>query len=348
MASWIRRRPVGKNKPGRFEMRGEMDEIDLIGSCIPLRAGQIWDCGSAAFEIVSFETAINIKVRKWSSQAKRISPGINLVRDRADNAGAGASHTVSYEELLKRAKGILKTSPLMTRMDDRVVIVEKRLPRRPGWLIPKVKYSDGWGQIPFEFDEIYTDGSWSESATAREYLAGRSTVVTGGAVVLRKEGRWFPIFVEIDFDIDSAFDAELISLLIAVSMAGDKKVTIYTDCKSAMGVITGGEKGNFLSLLSNWKVPSSCTIEKIKAHPERMKTLETWTRGDKGIWMADQIAGRAIRGIKKALASEWLKRISSLAKICLVDKKKGVPFVGDLARRWMEQTLCRKVLHRKG
>ena len=345
MASWIRRKPEGKNGRERFEMRGEMDEIELIDSRIPLRAGQIWDCGDTAFEIVSFNSANNIKVKKWTNNAKRISPGANLVRDRADNAGAGASHTVSYEELLRRAKGILKTAPLVTRMDDRVISVEKRLPRKPIWLSPKVRYADEWGRLPFEFDEIYTDGSWSESATAREYLAGRSTVRTGGAVVLCKEGRWFPIFVEMDFDIDSAFDAELISLLIAVLMAGDKKVTIYTDCKSAMGVVTGGEKGNYLSLLSSWKVPSSCTIEKIKAHPERMKTPEMWTRSEKGIWMADQIAGRTIRGIKKARASEWLKKISSLTKICLVDKK-NVPFVGDLARRWSKHFVKRYFIER--
>ena len=36
----------------------------------------------------------------------------------------------------------------------------------------------------FEFDTIYTDGSWKEYVSLRDHLSGRRVVEAGGAVVL--------------------------------------------------------------------------------------------------------------------------------------------------------------------
>ena len=37
-----------------------------------------------------------------------------------------------------------------------------------------------------------------------------------------------------DIELDSAFEAELISFLITIAMARDMEVDIFSDCKSAL------------------------------------------------------------------------------------------------------------------
>ena len=152
-------------------------------------------------------------------------------------------------------------------------------------------------------------------------------------MVLNKGDEWYPIFVELDIEVDSAFDVELMSLLVAIIIAGEKDVKIFTDCKSAIGVVTGGNRGNYAGLLAGWKVPKSCQIVKVKAHPERLRKPEGWSKEDKGIWIADQVAGRTIRGLRKVRISEWLKKIGHMSGICVANRA-GVPYTGDMAKRW--------------
>ena len=105
------------------------------------------------------------------------------------------------------------------------------------WQAPLLILGNGEGC--FEFDTIYTDGSWKESSSMKEFLSGKREIVAGGAVVLRKGDKYFPIYVEMVIELDSAFEAELISLLIAIAMARDTEVDIYSDCKSALEVLKG-------------------------------------------------------------------------------------------------------------
>ena len=108
---------------------------------------------------------------------------------------------------------------------------------------------------------------------------------------------------------------------------------IFSDCKSALEFLKGRYKGSFLNMLSGWKLPVNCALSKVKAHPEKYRAVSDWTDGDKGIWMADQIAGKALKGAKMVRASEWLKRISVGSKVTVIDQG-GLPFVKDIAKRW--------------
>ena len=91
------------------------------------------------------------------------------------------------------------------RMDDRVVQVKSLIKRSP--VLPMASaapYSGEWGRIDcFEFDTIYTDGSWKERSSMKEFLSGKREIVPGGAVVLRKGDKYFPIYVEMDIELDS-------------------------------------------------------------------------------------------------------------------------------------------------
>jgi hypothetical protein len=79
-----------------------------------------------------------------------------------------------------------------------------------------------------------------------------------------------------DIELDSAFEAELISLLIAISMARDMEVNIYSDCKSALEVLKGKYKGSFLNMLSGWKLPLNCALSKVK---RTRKNIERFRNG---------------------------------------------------------------------
>ena len=139
-------------------------------------------------------------------------------------------------------------------------------------------------------------------------------------------------------ETESAFDTEMIFLLIAIDICVDKDVTIYSDCKSALALLNGHNKGSFFNILSGWTKPLGCILNKVKAHPEKYKLPKDWQPEDKGIWIADQIPGGLFAASKKIAASIWLKRVSFTSKATIVDRN-GVPFFKDISRRWSKHNL---------
>ncbi len=69
-------------------------------------------------------------------------------------------------------------------------------------------------------------------------------------MVLSKGNKFLTIKVDIDVETTSAFEAELISLLVAIEIAGHVDVRIYSDCKAALSILLGRNRGTFFSLLS--------------------------------------------------------------------------------------------------
>jgi hypothetical protein len=134
----------------------------------------------------------------------------------------------------------------------------------------------------FEFDTIYTDGSWKHSITVRDHLSGRKKVYAGGAVILGKGKKYCCIHINIDIETESAFEVELISLLIAIDIAGGRDVTIYSDCKSALAILNGEHRGAFYNILSGWKRPVNTILSKVKAHQRSLKSRKTGRTRTKG------------------------------------------------------------------
>ena len=56
--------------------------------------------------------------------------------------------------------------------------------------------------------------------------------------------------------------------------------------------------------------------------------------------MADQIAGKTLKGAKMVRASEWLRRISVSSKVTVIDQA-GLPFIKDIAKRWSNLLVSR-------
>ncbi len=133
--------------------------------------------------------------------------------------------------------------------------------------------------------------------------------------------------------MESAFEVELISLIIAITLYKGSPITIYSDCKSALSILNGRHRGSFFGILGGWRKSENCILEKVRAHPERFKKPEEWDCCDRGIWAADQIAGDIFSPAFTIKASDWLKLISYSSKAIVVDKA-GLPFIKDISRRW--------------
>ena len=157
---------------------------------------------------------------------KKLMVGNRLTFNKEDIRGGGTDHYVNLNDLRAMSNRLATVTAAPKRMNDRVVQVESLIKR--SLTLPTAKdapYSGEWGRVDcFDFDTIYTDGSWKERASMKDFLSGKREIIAGGAVVLRKGDKYFPIYVEMDIELDSAFEAELISLLIAISMALDMEV----------------------------------------------------------------------------------------------------------------------------
>ena len=158
---------------------------------------------------------------------------------------------------------------------------------------------------------------------------------------MKKGLKFFLIHVGMDLELESAFEAELILLLIAVDMARGKDVIIHSDCKSALALVNSQIKGGFVNICSGWKKPLGCELSKVRAHPERYKNPEVWSDEDKGIWIADQVAGRTTTPQRYLKASKWLSRIAYSSKAIVVEKNKNIPFFRDVSRRWGKHAMER-------
>ena len=182
--------------------------------------------------------------------------------------------------------------------------------------------------------------------TTKSFLLGDSHTEAGGAIVLRQGEKFFLIRVEMDLQLESAFEAEMISLLIAIDIVRDREVTIFSDCKSALSLLNGKHRGAFLNILSGWRRPLNAVLEKVRAHPERFKELKEWKAADKGIWMADQVAGGSLTTEKTLKASSWIRRVSYSSKAVIVRKETGMPFFRDVAKMWSKHLLKTYLIQR--
>jgi hypothetical protein len=107
-------------------------------------------------------------------------------------------------------------------------------------------------------------------------------IKAGGAIVLHTNRGLLTVKVTMDVDIRSAFDAEVISLLIAHEMSGGKDVTIWSDCNSAIKCLNGGGLGSYSQLLAGWKKAGNVSFQKVRAHPERRLATADWSKEEQG------------------------------------------------------------------
>jgi hypothetical protein len=131
-----------------------------------------------------------------------------------------------------------------------------------------------------------------------------------------------------DLETNSAYDAEVISLLVAHEMSKDRTVKIWSDCSSAIKCLNGGGLGSYAQVLAGWKKKPNVSFMKVRAHPERFSLPCEWTSEEKGNYMADKVAGGDVQPMVTLSAAELLRWIGTSSKINIADLE-GTPYVLD-------------------
>ena len=134
-----------------------------------------------------------------------------------------------------------------------------------------------------------------------------------------------------DLDSTSAFELEVLSLLIAHEIARGKKINIWTDCQAAIKTLNGGKLGSLSYTLSGWTKSPRVSFNKVGAHPEKRKEIADWLPEEKGNYLADQVAGGVVEPMFTINASKWLSAIAARSKI-IIKKKNGSPLIMDIRR----------------
>jgi hypothetical protein len=156
--------------------------------------------------------------------------------------------------------------------------------------------------------------------------------MAGGAIIVEEEGGYYsPIRVEMDLEVDSAFPVETIALLGACELGRclGGEISIHTDCKGAMAAVRKRNRG-FKRIMGEFRLPDNISVNKIQAHPERRSG--DWNNGEKGIFLADYVAGGEGGNIPIFKSTDILEGVAERSKVTIIDDC-GVPFVGDIKRR---------------
>ena len=90
-------------------------------------------------------------------------------------------------------------------------------------------------------------------------------------------------------------------------MGMEDEISLNSDCLGAMAAVEGRNR-DIGRVIGEWRPQGHIRIKKVKAHPDR-KT-GAWTKEDKGIWAADDVAGGDEKGMECIRASDTLKRIA--------------------------------------
>ena len=123
-------------------------------------------------------------------------------------------------------------------------------------------------------------------------------VRAGGGIVFRTvQGTWEAVQVDgRKLEYESAFDIELLMLVVAKIVVTGNDVPIHTDCASAMKVYKGAGRrytpGAATLLRMAARKLGGDNFVKVKAHPERKGfRWNEWGEQERGIYLADLVAG---------------------------------------------------------
>jgi hypothetical protein len=327
-------------------LQGEND-LDTNYTPIPLRAGQCWGLRGKVYEIIGF-SGDSAECLEWSPPSLPLQVGSALTVDNRDDfflyaKGLGSDCKINISdlsrsrELVERTKDTIESFHSISEEGNNLSIVKtERLHSKIVGIrnrIPQCVSSTHTPEL-LELEKIrrlhchaiYTDGSRSTRNTISSLLLGSGETATNGAIVLHTNRGMVTIKVEMDVETKSAYDPEVVSLLIAHEIAGDRKIPIWSDCSAAIKCLNGGGLGAYAQVLSGWKKNKSVTFRKVKAHPENSKLPEDWTTEDKGNYMADSIAGGIVTPMLSYSASNWLKHIGKRSKV-IIAKLDGTPLV---------------------
>ena len=154
-------------------------------------------------------------------------------------------------------------------------------------------------------------------------------VKTAGALAVLTNRGLILIRITMDIISGSAYDAEVVSLLITHEIAGKRSIDIWSDCEAAMKRLRSRNLGALSQCISGWKRNTNVRFMKVRAHPEDRLPHDLWSPEERGNYLADRVAGGFIEPSITVSAASWLKSLSASSKISLVSTE-GTPIIGDI------------------
>eukprot|EP01041_Mallomonas_annulata_P011199 gene11199-23390_t len=148
---------------------------------------------------------------------------------------------------------------------------------------------------------VYSDGSFLISGDIydKTLLDNPTTHATAGLILMSNSNSITQLNQPIhiyndDLDITSAFDMELLGLVLAVTITSN--TTIYTDCQSATKLLSQSlthhintDYYQLLSYIQQTAIIKKNTIQWIPSHPEKRLRRSQWSQHDLGNHLADYI-----------------------------------------------------------
>ena len=320
-----------------------------------MRVGQCWELDSKVLEITGF-TSSGAEYLEWTPTQNTIAAESILYVDTSDNyakypTGLGTSLSISLaalsnsKKLIERAPDKIELRSLIIPGPDHDDIVTRDT------LTAKISQIRNRNPIPpkgnqkrdprpttltaledIYFHTAYTDGSWARTDTIASLLLGNGEIKTAGAIILHTLQGMINIKITMDIDVSSAYEAEVVSLLIAHELAKRRKVTIWTDCEAAMKRLSGRRLGALAQVLNGWEKNDKVAFRKVKAHPERRLPASEWSTEERGNFMADQVAGSILTPAYTIKASEWLKKIGATHSKLTIERTDGTPLIMDVSK----------------
>jgi len=275
-----------------------------IGQCWAISDREIW-------EIVSFDcTPSSVYYQRWiQPQGRRfvVNEKYKLLESPGDPPlrGVASKYKLTVDDF-GDAVGCMSLqlflSPERTGKKGIWTSLHSYKPCTPQWFCEYSLEKDLGIHCP-DRSILFTDGSWEDMAPAGDRLMGVHNYRAGGAVViLGADGRYkgyYTVLSEGQEEYIKAFDMELMMLIVAHTMRKGNKSHIYSDCESAIKVMRDGKwgwkssKGSLLRSAAA-KFKDVTDISHISAHPERgvnKDRRDLWTVQEKGIYLADLLAG---------------------------------------------------------
>jgi hypothetical protein len=314
---------------------------------VPLRVGQSWQLGEEEeeeiLEIIGL--AEEVHVRKW----KRRSPHSTYLSVREGDEAAYTMGCVTACTV-ERSCWQRDPPPLLTILGRETYPEQGRIACTVLAQYPRIvdntlgAYTADWPLRQVK-GHVYTDGSWTDDATLADKVAGRSLSRAAAAVYYNKGTNELAVrIVDTQGRMESAYSAELLAGVYAHLTSAH--CTIHSDCTAAIRIIRRWINGwkvpvrdmGILGLIDRAEMYRTNSHVHQKAHPEkRHKTRLNWTDGDKGIYVADRVAGDDdTRGTGWAGVTPDLSRID-YSDILVLDQhnsgtilltKDGVPMYG--------------------
>ncbi len=214
-------------------------------------------------------------------------------------------YSVSIADFLPTTRVIISTSlPTQLKLVTAIhSVLQPTLPDLPqdDWV---VDLRHTILSLPYSNCSIYTDGAWKDSAdTLTNYLMGSTDILCAASLVIMRTTDWesAPLqAIKITNDglaIDSAFGLELLAIAAAVSIS--THTTIYTDCRSAVQILSRPDLNkqinqdyyfvlNHIHILLRLHQNS---LVWVPSHAERRQPNKSlWTQHDWGNVLADAVA----------------------------------------------------------